>query len=192
MTTRSLRETRIPSVQGEVIVPGDAAYDRARQVWNAMIDRRPAVIVRCAEAADVPHVIAYARERDLDLSIRGGGHNIAGSSVCNDGVVIDLSRMTDVAVDASQRLARVQPGATLAHVDAATQLHGLATPLGINSTTGVAGLTLGGGFGWLTRKYGMTIDNLVSADVVTADGQQLVASERQNADLFWAIRGGWR
>jgi FAD/FMN-containing dehydrogenase len=190
MTTRSLRETRIPSVQGEVIVPGDAAYDSARQVWNAMIDRRPAVIVRCAGAADVPHVIAYARQHDLDLSIRGGGHNIAGSSVCDGGVVIDMSRMTHVAVDAGRRLASVQPGATLAHMDAATQVHGLAIPLGINSTTGIAGLTLGGGFGWLTRKYGMTIDNLVSADVVTADGVQLVASERHNPDLFWAIRGG--
>ena len=155
-----------------------------------MIDRRPAVIVRCAGAADVPHVIAYARERGLDLAIRGGGHNIAGSSVCDDGVVMDLSRMTEVAVDAGQRRASVQPGATLAHVDAATQAHGLATPLGINSTTGVAGLTLGGGFGWLTRKYGMTIDNLVSADVVTAEGTPLVASERENPDLFWAIRGG--
>ena len=190
MRTRSLRETRIPSVHGEVIVPGDAAYDTARQVWNAMVDRRPAAIVRCAGAADVAPVIAYAREHDLDLSIRGGGHNIAGSSVCDGGVVIDMSRMTDVVVDASRRLASVQPGATLAHVDAATQVHGLATPLGINSTTGVAGLTLGGGFGWLTRKYGMTIDNLMSADVVTADGKQLPASERQNSDLFWAIRGG--
>jgi FAD/FMN-containing dehydrogenase len=177
-------------VQGEVIVPGDPAYDTARQVWNTMIDRRPAVIVRCAGAADVPHVVAYAREHDLDLSIRGGGHNIAGSSVCDGGVVMDLSRMTSVTVDAGERLASVQPGATLAHVDAATQVHALATPLGINSTTGVAGLTLGGGFGWLTRKYGMTIDNLRSADVVTADGTQLVASERQNPDLFWAIRGG--
>jgi FAD/FMN-containing dehydrogenase len=190
VTTRSLPKTRIPSVEGEVIVPGDATYETARQVWNAMVDRRPAVIVRCAGAADVPPVIAYAREHDLDLSIRGGGHNIAGSAVCDGGVVMDLSRMTDVAVDASRQLASVQPGATLAHVDAATQVHGLATPLGINSTTGVAGLTLGGGFGWLTRKYGMTIDNLVAADIVTADGRQLTASARQNPDLFWAIRGG--
>ena len=190
MRTRSLRETRLDAVRGEVIAPGDAAYDSARQVWNAMIDRRPAVIVRCSEAADVPSVIAYAREHEFDISIRGGGHNIAGSGVCDGGVVIDMSRMSDVIVDASRRLVSVQPGATLAHVDAATQVHGLATPLGINSTTGVAGLTLGGGFGWLTRKYGMTIDNLVSADVVTADGTQVVASERQNPDLFWAIRGG--
>jgi FAD/FMN-containing dehydrogenase len=186
----SLGETRLDAVQGEVIVPGDPAYDQSRQVWNAMIDRRPAVIVRCAGAADVPHVIAYAREHGLELSIRGGGHNIAGSSVCDGGVVLDMSALTDVVVDASRRLASVQPGATLAHVDAATQVHGLATPLGINSTTGVAGLTLGGGFGWLTRKYGMTIDNLVSVDVVTADGMALTASERQNADLFWAVRGG--
>lgn len=190
MTTHSRERARVPSVQGEVIVPGDASYDTARQVWNAMIDRRPAVIVRCAGVPDVRHVIAYAREHDLELSIRGGGHNIAGSAVCDGGVVIDLSRMTDVDVDADQRRASVQPGATLAHVDAATQAHGLATPLGINSTTGVAGLTLGGGFGWLTRKFGMTIDNLVSADVVTADGRLLTASERQNPDLFWAIRGG--
>ena len=130
MTTRSLRETRIDSVQGQVIFTGDAEYDTARRVWNAMIDRRPAMIVRCAEAADVPQVIAYAREHDLDISIRGGGHNIAGSAVCERGVVIDMSRMTDVAVDASRRLASVQPGATLAHVDAATQVHGLATPTG--------------------------------------------------------------
>jgi FAD/FMN-containing dehydrogenase len=188
--SHSLGETRLDAVQGAVIVPGDPAYDGSRQVWNAMIDRRPAVIVRCAGAADVPHVIAYAREHGLDLAIRGGGHNIAGSSVCDGGVVLDMSGMTDVVVDASRRLASVQPGATLAHVDAATQRHGLATPLGINSTTGVAGLTLGGGFGWLTRKYGMTIDNLVSVDVVTADGVALTASDRQNADLFWAVRGG--
>ena len=190
MTTRSLREAPIASVRGDVIVPGDANYDTARQVWNAMVDRRPAMIVRCADAADVPHVLAYAREHDLDISVRGGGHNIAGSSVCEGGVMLDMSTMREVVVDAKRRLASVQPGATLAHVDAATQAHGLATPLGINSTTGIAGLTLGGGFGWLTRKYGMTIDNLVSADVVTADGTRLAASARQNPDLFWAIRGG--
>ena len=190
MRTRALRETRIDSVRGEVIVPGDPGYDTARQVWNGMIDRRPAAIVRCAEAADVPHVIAYARAHGLDISVRGGGHNIAGSAVCDGGVVIDMSAMTEVVVDTTRRLASVQSGATLARVDAATQAHGLATPLGVNSTTGVAGLTLGGGFGWLTRKYGMTIDNLVSADLVTADGTQLVASERRNPDLFWAIRGG--
>jgi FAD/FMN-containing dehydrogenase len=155
-----------------------------------MIDRKPAVIVRCADASDVPHAIAFAREQRLDLSVRGGGHNIAGSALCDGGVVVDMSRMTEVAVDPSQRRAYVQPGATLAQVDSATQAHGLATPLGINSTTGIAGLTLGGGFGWLTRKYGMTIDNLRSANVVTADGDDLQVNERENPDLFWAIRGG--
>jgi FAD/FMN-containing dehydrogenase len=190
VTTRSLTGTLQHLIKGEVIAPGDAEYDSARQVWNAMIDRKPAVIVRCADASDVPHAIAFARERRLDLSVRGGGHNIAGSALCDGGVVVDMSRMTEVAVDRSQRRAYVQPGATLAQVDSATQAHGLATPLGINSTTGIAGLTLGGGFGWLTRKYGMTIDNLRSANVVTADGDDLQVNERENPDLFWAIRGG--
>jgi FAD/FMN-containing dehydrogenase len=177
-------------VQGQMITPGDAAYDNVRQVWNAMVDRRPQLIVRCAAASDVPPVIAFAREQRLALSIRGGGHNIAGTALCEGGVVLDMSGLTDVAVDPDARQASVAPGATLAHVDAATQAYGLATPLGINSTTGIAGLTLGGGFGWLTRKYGMTIDNLVSADLVTAAGEELRVSERQHADLFWAIRGG--
>jgi FAD/FMN-containing dehydrogenase len=190
VTTRSLTGTLQHLIKGEVIAPGDAEYDSARQVWNAMIDRKPAVIVRCADASDVPHAIAFAREQRLDLSVRGGGHNIAGSALCDGGVVVDMSRMTEVAVDPSQRRAYVQPGATLAQVDSATQAHGLATPLGINSTTGIAGLTLGGGFGWLTRKYGMTIDNLRSANVVTADGDDLQVNERENPDLFWAIRGG--
>jgi FAD/FMN-containing dehydrogenase len=155
-----------------------------------MIDRRPAVIVRCADASDVPHAIAFAREQGLDLSVRGGGHNIAGSALCEGGVVVDMSRMTEVVVDPDRRRAYVQPGATLAQVDSATQAHALATPLGINSTTGIAGLTLGGGFGWLTRKHGMTIDNLRSANVVTADGDDLQVNEQENPDLFWAIRGG--
>jgi FAD/FMN-containing dehydrogenase len=190
MTTRSLAGTLQHLIKGEVIAPCDSAYDSARQVWNGMIDRTPAVIVRCADASDVRHAIAFARERRLDLSVRGGGHNIAGSALCDGGVVVDMSRMTEVAVDPGQRRAYVQSGATLAQVDSATQAHGLATPLGINSTTGIAGLTLGGGFGWLTRKYGMTIDNLRSANVVTADGDDLEVNERQNPDLFWAIRGG--
>jgi FAD/FMN-containing dehydrogenase len=177
-------------VKGEIVLPGDAAYDAARTIWNAMIDRRPAVIVRCAEAADVPQVISFARAQGLEISVRGGGHNIAGSAICDGGVVIDMSRMNGVVVDPGTRRATVEPGATLAHVDAATQAHGLATPLGVNSTTGIAGLTLGGGFGWLTRKYGMTVDNLVSADLVTADGKELHVSDRQHPDLFWAIRGG--
>jgi len=178
------------SVHGTVVAPGDDGYDAARSVWNAMIDRRPALIVRCGDAEDVPQAIRLARSHGLELSVRGGGHNIAGTAVCDDGVVIDMSAMKRVDVDAASRRARVQPGATLADVDAAMQAHGLATPLGINSTTGVAGLTLGGGFGWLTRKHGMTVDNLVSARVVTADGATHLASARSDDELFWAIRGG--
>jgi FAD/FMN-containing dehydrogenase len=177
-------------LKGQVVLPKDAEYDEVRKIWNAMIDKRPAVIIRCSEAKDVPISIAFARENKLELSIRGVGHNIAGNAVVNDGVMIDLSLMKNVHVDRETRRASVDPGATLHDFDEAAQAHGLATPLGINSTTGVAGLTVGGGFGWLTRKYGMTIDNLISADVVTADGRKLVASEHENQDLFWAIRGG--
>ncbi len=178
------------AIKGRVLTPDDPNYEEARQIWNAMIDRRPAVIVQCAEAGDVPPVIAFARRNKLELSIRGAGHNIAGNAVCDGGVTIDFSNMKNVRVDAGKRRATVDPGATLADLDAATQRNGLATPVGINSTTGVAGLTLGGGFGWLTRKYGLTIDNLVAADVVTPDGKKLRASESDNPDLFWAIRGG--
>jgi FAD/FMN-containing dehydrogenase len=191
--TRTLKRTAEhlrTQISGQIIVPGDPDYNSARTVWNAMVDRYPGVIVRCATAADVPPAIAFARENDLELAIRGGGHNIAGSAMCDAGVVIDFSRLTEVVADARKRRAYVQPGATLAHLDAATHPHGLATPLGINSTTGIAGLTLGGGFGWLTRKYGLTIDNLVSAEIVTADGETIETSERETPDLFWAIRGG--
>lgn len=177
-------------LKGQVILPSDSSYDEVRQLWNAMIDRRPALIVRCADAGDVPHALAFARAQGLDLSIRGGGHNIAGNALCDGGLAIDFSTMKQVRVDAGKQRASVEPGATLAEVDAATQVHGLATPVGINSTTGIAGLTLGGGFGWLTRKYGMTIDNLVSVEAVTAAGKRLRASESENADLFWALRGG--
>jgi FAD/FMN-containing dehydrogenase len=177
-------------VKGKVILPPDPDYNEARKIWNAMIDRRPAVIVQCADAADVPHAISFARDNGLEISIRGAGHNIAGNAVCDDGVMIDFSKMRNVHVDAEKRRAHVEPGATLSDVDKATQAHGLATPLGINSTTGIAGLTLGGGFGWLTRKYGMTVDNLVSAEMVTADGGQIRVSDKENTELFWAIRGG--
>jgi len=177
-------------VKGTVILPSDSGYSEARKVWNAMIDRKPAVIVQCADAADVPHSISFARDNGLEISIRGAGHNIAGNAVCNNGVVIDFSRMRKVHVDAEKMRARVEPGAILGDIDKATQAHGLATPLGINSTTGIAGLTLGGGFGWLTRKYGMTIDNLVSAEMVKADGSQIRVSDKENTELFWAIRGG--
>ena len=178
------------AVKGTIVLPGDPTYDGVRTIWNAMIDRRPAVIVRCAGAADVVAALGFARERGLEISIRGGGHNIAGTSVCDGGVMIDLSQMRQVRVDAAARRAYVEPGALLADVDQATLEHGLATPLGINSTTGVAGLTLGGGFGWLSRTHGLTIDNLVSVDVVGADGTIRRASANENADLFWAIRGG--
>lgn len=176
--------------QGEVLLPDDAGYDEVRQIWNAMIDRKPALIARCTSTEDVMQAIQFGRTHNLLISIRGGGHNIAGNAVCDDGLMIDLSLMKDVQVDVTTRTASVGPGCTLADFDRVVQAHGLATPLGINSTTGVAGLTLGGGFGWLSRKYGMTIDNLLSAEVITADGRQLNASESENADLFWGLRGG--
>jgi FAD/FMN-containing dehydrogenase len=188
--SKETTETLKRKVKGQIVLPSDPSYDEVREIWNAMIDRRPALIVRCAEASDVPHAIWFARENGLEISIRGGGHNIAGSALCDSGVMIDLSTMRRVRVDAEKKRAYVEPGATLADFDEAAQSCGLATPVGINSTTGIAGLTLGGGFGWLTRKYGMTVDNLVSADVVTADGKKIRASESENADLFWAIRGG--
>jgi FAD/FMN-containing dehydrogenase len=178
------------NVKGHVVLPDDLNYDEVRELWNAMIDRRPAIIVQCRNSNDVSHAIKFARENGLELSIRGGGHNIAGNAACDHGVMIDLSTMKNVRVDVQKQRAYVEPGATLEDFDKAAQAHGLATPVGINSTTGIAGLTLGGGFGWLTRKYGMTIDNLVSAQVVTADGNQIRASATENADLFWAIRGG--
>ena len=177
-------------VKGQIVLPGDPNYNEVREIWNAMIDRRPAVIIQCAEADDVPHAISYARDNGLEISIRGGGHNIAGSALCNNGLMIDFSNMTAVKVDAQKRRAYVEPGATLGDFDKAIQAHGLATPVGINSTTGIAGLTLGGGFGWLTRKYGMTIDNLISAEMVMADGRKIKVSEGEKTDLFWAIRGG--
>ena len=177
-------------LNGEVVVPDDPNYEDVRKVWNAMIDRKPAIIVRCKKAEDVPHAMSFARDNGLEISIRGAGHNIAGNSVSEGGLMIDFSTMTNVRVDAGKKRAYVQPGATLADFDAAVQEYGLATPVGINSTTGISGLTLGGGFGWLTRKYGMTVDNLVSAELITADGKTRRASETQNPDLFWAIRGG--
>ena len=177
-------------IKGEIVLPVDASYDEVREIWNGMIDRRPAVIVQCQGADDVVHALAFARKNDLDISIRGAGHNIAGNAICDDGLMIDLSTMKNVRVDADRRRAYVEPGATLGVFDAAVQAHGLATPVGINSTTGLAGLTVGGGFGWLTRKYGMTVDNLISVEMVTVDGARVRASEDENADIFWAIRGG--
>ncbi len=178
------------SLRGALLLPGEDGYDKARTVWNAMIDRRPALVVRCAGVADIQQAVAFARQHGLLTAIKGGGHNIAGNAVCEGGLLIDLSNMRSVRVDPQARIAHAEPGATLADFDHECQAFGLATPVGINSTTGIAGLTLGAGFGWLSRKYGMTIDNLLAADVVTADGRLLRADSKNNTDLFWAIRGG--
>ncbi|MEI9895999.1 MAG: FAD-binding oxidoreductase [Chthoniobacter sp.] len=192
MTTAALNnlEALQQRLSGSAILPGDLAYEEGRTVWNGMIDRRPAVILRCRTETDIVHSVNYIRQNQLTVSIRGGGHNIAGLAVCEGGAMIDLSAMRHVRVDPVARRAYVQPGALLADLDRAAQLHGLATPVGINSTTGIAGLALGGGFGWLTRKHGLTSDNLVSARVVTADGQCLRASASSHPNLFWALRGG--
>ena len=177
-------------LRGNLCLAGDAGYDEARTIWNAAIDRRPGAVVRCRGTADVIRAVRLAREHGLLLAVRSGGHNIAGNAVCEGGLLIDLSPMRSVRIDPSNRTARVEPGATLGEFDKEAQAFGLATPLGVNSTTGVAGLTLGGGFGWLSRKFGFTVDNLISADVVTASGELVQTSGDQNPDLFWAIRGG--
>ena len=177
-------------LKGEILLPGDDGYEGARKIWNAAIDKRPGAIVRCDTTSDVIRAVNFARDRGVVLAVRGGGHNIAGNALCDDGIVIDLSQMKAASVDPGARRVTIEGGATLADLDAATQAHGLATPVGINSTTGVAGLTLGGGFGWLSRKYGLTIDNLESAGVVTAAGEVVRASATEHPDLFWALRGG--
>jgi FAD/FMN-containing dehydrogenase len=178
--------------KGQLIGPEDANYDEARKVYNAMIDKRPALIAQCASPDDVARTIAFAREHDLPLAIRGGGHNGAGLGTVDDGVVIDLSLLKTVEVDAQARTVRVGGGCTWAEVDRATGEHGLATPSGIISTTGVGGLTLGGGIGHLTRKCGLTIDNLLEAELVLANGERVRASADENPDLYWAIMGGGR
>lgn len=177
-------------VRGRVLTPRTPGYDDARTIWNAMIDKRPAVIVRCAGAADVQQAVRFAGEHGLVIAVRSGGHNIAGSALCDGGLVVDLSGMKSVRIDPARRTATVEPGVTLGEYDREAQAFGLATPLGINSTTGVAGLTLGGGMGWLSRTHGMTVDSLRSVDVVTVGGDFVRASETENADLFWALRGG--
>ena len=177
-------------IEGEVLLPGSDGYDAARSVWNAMIDRKPALIARCRTRQDVADTLLFAQLHDHPVSIRGGGHNVAGHAVCDGGVMIDLSGMREVSVDVNRQTARVAGGATWRDVDAASQAHGLATPGGLISDTGVAGLTLSGGIGWLRSRHGLCIDNMLSVEIVTADGQIRRASERENADLFWAVRGG--
>ena len=178
------------SLRGQLIQPGDEGYDAARKVYNGMIDRRPRLIARCADAADVITAVRFGREHDLLVAVRGGGHNGAGLGVCDDGLVIDLSPIKYARVDPAARTVRAGGGSTWGDVDHATHAFGLATPTGIISTTGVGGLTLGGGVGNLTRQYGLTIDNLLAADMVLADGRFVTASAEENPDLFWAIRGG--
>jgi len=178
------------SFRGRLIGPRDAGYDEARRVWNGMIDKRPALIAQCKETADVARAVSFAREKGLAVAVRGGGHNVAGTAACDEGIVIDLRPMNTVEVDAGRRIARAQGGVTWGEYDRETQRHGLASPGGAISTTGIGGLTLGGGFGWLSRSYGLACDNLLSAEVVTADGTVRTASAEDNPDLFWAIRGG--
>jgi FAD/FMN-containing dehydrogenase len=177
-------------ISGGVLGTGDAGYDEARKVWNGTVDRRPALIARCLTDADVQAGVRFAVEHRMLLSVKGGGHHIAGNAVAEGGLMLDMSGMKAIRIDAAERTARVGPGALLADFDREAQAHGLATPLGINSTTGVAGLTLGGGFGWLTRRHGLTIDNLLGATVVTADGAIRGVSATAEPDLFWALRGG--
>ncbi len=197
--TQVERDTRIDGMalealraglRGEALTSGDEGYEEGRAVWNGMIDRRPAVIVRASGVADVIDAVGFAREQGLVVTVRGGGHGVAGNALSDGGLVVDLSLMKGVRVDAESRTVRAQGGVTLGDLDRETQAFGLAVPLGVVSKTGIAGLTLSGGMGWLRRKHGLAADNLVSVDVVTADGRFVTASERENGELFWAIRGG--
>jgi len=185
----ALRELRA-AMQGHVLVPGSDAYDAARRIFNAMIERRPAVIARCERAADVVACVAFARAHALDVSVKGGGHNVSGKAVCEGGLMIDLSPMKGVRVDTQRCAVRAEPGLTLGELDRECQAVGLATPTGIVSATGIAGLTLGGGIGWLNGKYALACDNVLSVDIVTADAKLRTASAAEHADLFWAVRGG--
>src|SRR4051794_21385618 len=178
------------SQRGEVLVPGDAGYDAARQVYNAMIDKHPALIARCTGVADVLGAVTFARDHGLLVAVRGGGHNVAGNALCDGGVVIDLSPMKAIRVDPAARTVRAEPGVNYRELDRETQVFGLATPGGTISATGIAGLTLGGGFGWLSRQHGLACDNLLSVDMVLADGRLVTASASEHPDLFWGVRGG--
>jgi FAD/FMN-containing dehydrogenase len=193
-TAPLLDDTAVQALRGEirgsVLQAGDAGYDDARRIWNGMIDRRPGVIVRCEAVEDVIAAVRFAGEQGLAVTVRGGGHGVAGNALSDGGLVIDLSGMKGIRVDPEARTVRAEAGCTLGDLDAATQEHGLAVPLGVVSATGIAGLTLSGGIGYLRRRHGLSVDNLVSVDVVTADGERLVASEAENEDLFWGLRGG--
>lgn len=187
---KSVIESFAKDFQGEIIQPSDPGYDAARRIWNASIDKRPGLIARCTGTADVIQAVTFGRMNDLLVAVRGGGHNVAGRALCEGGLVIDLSAMKGIFVDAAHRTVRAQPGVTLGELDRETHLHGLAVPTGVVPRTGIAGLTLGGGVGWLVRKHGLTCDNLLACEVVTAQGKILIADERTNADLFWGLRGG--
>jgi hypothetical protein len=189
-TEQAVRRALGSGLRGAVVCPGDRGYDTARAVFNGMIDRRPLAVIRPVDATDVVRCINFARRHDLVLSVRGGGHSVAGNAVRDGAVMLDLSGMKALRVDPATRTARAEPGLTLGELDRATQAFGLATTLGVMSTTGIAGLTLGGGLGWLNGRHGLACDNLISADVATADGRLLKASSQENQDLFWSIRGG--
>jgi hypothetical protein len=178
------------TIRGDVVIPHDPAYEEARKVWNGMVDKRPVAVIYCADTEDVISAVKFARMHNVLVAVRAGGHNVAGMSVCDAGVVIDVSRMKQIEVDPTRRIARAEAGLNLGEFDAATQAHGLATTMGVNADTGIAGLTLGGGFGKLGRKHGLTCDNLIAVEIVLADGRLLKASATENADLFWGIRGG--
>ncbi len=184
--TIGLRE----NFKGKILVEGDAGYDKERKIWNGMIDRKPFLIAQCMETSDIQYAVKFAKKNNLLISVRGGGHNVSGNAVCDGGIMIDLSLMRSVKVDAEKKLALVEMGATWGDFDKATQQHGLATTGGLITTTGVAGLTLGGGVGWLVRKCGLSCDNIIEAEVVTADGNLVKASLQENPDLLWGIRGG--
>ncbi len=193
-TGESIENARVEAFQtgfrGQLLFPGADAYDQGRKLWNGMFDRRPALIARCAGAADVISAVNFARDNRLQIAVRGGGHSFPGHSVCDGGIVIDLSSMKGIRVDPGERSARAEPGVKWIELDHETQAFGLATSGGTVSDTGIAGLTLGGGLGWLSSKHGLTVDNLLSADVVLADGRFLKANATKNSDLFWALRGG--
>jgi FAD/FMN-containing dehydrogenase len=189
-TPAEAASNELSGFEGRLIGPEDSDYEAARTVYNAMIDKRPALVARCASLGDVSRAIAFARDHDLLIAIRGGGHNGAGLGTCDDGLVIDLSLLKDIQVDPAARTVRVGGGCTWGEVDQATGEHGLATPSGIISTTGVGGLTLGGGLGHLTRKCGLAVDNLLEAELVLASGERVRANSQEHPDLYWAIRGG--